>query len=303
MSTTISQAFVKQFGDNINLLSQQMLSRTRGCVTEKMVRGDSATFERLGSETLVEKVSRHTDTPIGDIAHSRRTVSLRTFHQAELLDNEDQIKMLIDPRSDYARSLVAAANRKIDDLVLDAAIGTAYSGVSGGTGVTLPAGQLIAAGGTGLTTVKLREARTLLAQANVDLDNDELYLIVNGEGMEDLYTIAEFINRDYNMGSREVDLAKVMPAGYLGSFLGFNIIHCERITSLAGTYGGTLIATTARPCIAFTRSAIGLAIGEDIKTQISLRDDKNYAAQVYLEMTMGATRIHDDRVVDIRIAE
>jgi hypothetical protein len=94
-----------------------------------------------------------------------------------------------------------------------------------------------------------------------------------------------------------------MPAGYLGSFLGFNIIHCERITSLAGTYGGTAIATTARPCIAFTRSAVGLAVGEDIKTQISLRDDKNYAAQVYLEMTMGATRIHDDRVVDIRIAE
>lgn len=302
MSTTINTAFVKQFGDNIQLLSQQMQSRLRPLVNEKMVRGEAATFERLGTEALVEKTSRHTDTPLGDIAHTRRTVALRTFHQAELIDNEDQVKMLIDPRSDYARALVAAANRKIDDVVLDALIGNSYSGKNGDSVAALPSGQLIAAGGTALTVTKLKEAKTLLMQANVDLDQDELFLVVNAEGLEDLYGITEFINRDYRFA--KMDLETGTPAaGFVGEFLGFKIYHCERITNMTGTYTGTAIASSARPAIAFTRSAIGLAIGQDIKTQISQRDDKNYAHQVYIEMTLGATRIHDDRVVDIRFAE
>ena len=34
-------------------------------------------------------------------------------------------------------------------------------------------------------------------------------------------------------------------------------------------------------------------------TRICERDDKNYATQVFLSMTIGATRVEDEKVVEI----
>ena len=55
--------------------------------------------------------------------------------------------------------------------------------------------------------------------------------------------------------------------------------------------------------LAFSKSAIGLAVGADIQTKISERADKNYATQVFLSMTIGATRIEDEKMVEIACNE
>ena len=47
----------------------------------------------------------------------------------------------------------------------------------------------------------------------------------------------------------------------------------------------------------------GLAVGADIQTRITERADKNYATQVFLSMTIGATRIEDEKVVEIECTE
>jgi hypothetical protein len=39
-----------------------------------------------------------------------------------------------------------------------------------------------------------------------------------------------------------------------------------------------------------------LALGKDMTTRISERDDKSYATQVYASMTIGATRMEETRV-------
>jgi hypothetical protein len=48
---------------------------------------------------------------------------------------------------------------------------------------------------------------------------------------------------------------------------------------------------------------MGLAVGADITTRISERDDKNYATQVFLSMVIGATRVEDEKVVEIGAKE
>ena len=45
------------------------------------------------------------------------------------------------------------------------------------------------------------------------------------------------------------------------------------------------------------------AVGADIQTKISERADKNYATQVFLSMTIGATRIEDEKMVEIACNE
>ena len=44
-------------------------------------------------------------------------------------------------------------------------------------------------------------------------------------------------------------------------------------------------------------------MGADIQTKISERADKNYATQVFLSMTIGATRIEDEKMVEIACVE
>ena len=48
---------------------------------------------------------------------------------------------------------------------------------------------------------------------------------------------------------------------------------------------------------------MGLALGKDIQTKISERADKNYSTQVYLCMTIGATRVEDEKVLEIACTE
>jgi hypothetical protein len=54
--------------------------------------------------------------------------------------------------------------------------------------------------------------------------------------------------------------------------------------------------TTDRKCFAFTEDAIKLAIGKDVSAKISERADKSYATQVYYCMSIGATRMEEEKV-------
>ncbi len=76
--------------------------------------------------------------------------------------------------------------------------------------------------------------------------------------------------------------------------MGFNFIRTERLDTNS---------SSNRLVLAFAKSGIGLAVGSDIQTRISERADKNYATQVFLSMTIGATRIEDEKVVEIECTE
>jgi hypothetical protein len=157
MSIQVTTAFVEQYSANVQHLVQQDGSKLRGAVREEAVTGKNAFFEQIGATAAQRRTSRHSDTPRVDTPHARRRVSLEDFDWADLIDNEDKVRMLIDPTSDYARAAAMAMGRAMDEVLIDAALGTAYTGVSGSTTV---AGQTaIAAGATGLSLAKLLSAK------------------------------------------------------------------------------------------------------------------------------------------------
>ena len=145
MSTQITVAFVQQFKNQVIELSQQKGSRLRDTVISETVVGKTAYFERIGKVAMVQATSRHDDTPQIDTPHSRRKVDLATYRWADLIDNADKVRMLIDPQSPYATVGMYAAGRTMDSVLLTAMNGTAYSGETGATTVALPSAQKIAA--------------------------------------------------------------------------------------------------------------------------------------------------------------
>ena len=102
MSSQITTAFVQQYSNNVQMLSQQKGSLLRGTVDSESINGKNAFFDQVGTATAVKRVSRHSDTPQIDTPHSRRRVSMVDYEYADLIDNQDKIRTLIDPTSSYA---------------------------------------------------------------------------------------------------------------------------------------------------------------------------------------------------------
>ena len=108
MSTQITTAFVQQYSANVQMLSQQMGSLLRDAVDTETVNGDKAFFEQVGSAAAQARTTRHGDTPLMDTPHARRMVTLTDYEYADLIDDQDKLRMLIDPTSTYARKMLAA---------------------------------------------------------------------------------------------------------------------------------------------------------------------------------------------------
>jgi len=194
--------------------------------------------------------------------------------------------MLISPQSEYAMAGAWAMGRAMDDAIISAATGNAFGGVSGGTSIALPASQQIAVGASGLTIAKLIEAKEILDGNDVDPDEPR-FMIVTSKQMTNMLNETKITSADYAS-------VKALVQGQIGTFLGFNFIRTERLG---------LDGNGDRQVLAFCRSGLGLAVGADVSTRISERADKNYATQVFLSMTIGATRVEDEKVVEIACSE
>jgi hypothetical protein len=286
MSVEITTAFVEQYKSNVFHLAQQKGSRLRDAVRTETVTGKAHFFERIGSVAAQKRTSRHSDTPRMDTPHSRRKVTMDDYDWADLIDNEDKVRMLISPQSEYAMAGAWAMGRAMDDAIISAATGNAFGGVSGGTTVALPSAQKIAHGSAGLTLEKLIEAKEILDANDVDPD-EARYCVVTSKQMSNLLNITKVTSADYAS-------VKSLVQGQIDTYLGFKFLRTERLG---------LDSNSDRQVLAFTQSGIGLAVGQDVNTRISERADKNYATQVFLSMTIGATRVEDEKVVEIACNE
>jgi hypothetical protein len=272
------------------MLSQQMGSLLRGVVDVESVVGKNAFFDQVGKTTAVVRSSRHADTPQVDTPHSRRRVTLADYEWADLIDNADKVRLLIDPTSSYAKAAAAAMGRAMDDVIIAALGGTSYTGETGTTTVALPSAQkpYTASQSDGLTVAKLLNAKKILDLADVDPSLPR-FLVCGPTQISDLLNTTEVKSSDYNT-------VKALAMGQLDSFLGFKFIVSNRLK---------FDATNAddRLAYAFTSDAIKLAIGQDVIARIDERADKSYSTQVYYAMSIGATRMEEEKVVEIACDE
>lgn len=286
MSFEITTAFVDQFGANIDMLSQQKDSRFAGKTRMETVTGESGFFEQIGATAAVERTGRHEDTPRVDTPHSRRKVSLRDFIWSDLIDQADKARMLIDPTSSYIMAAVMAMNRSRDDVMIEAALGTSYTGKEGNTQVVLPTSQKIVHGSTGMTLAKLIEASERFNLADVDPDMDK-YIALSGKQLSDLLGDEKLTSSDYAT-------VKALVQGQIDTFMGFKFVQTQRLT-----YDGD----SNRQVIAWAGDGLLMAEGSNAITRVTERDDKNFSIQPYRAECFGATRMEEEKVVEIACVE
>lgn len=287
MSQQINVAFVQQYAATVMALAQQSQSKLSGAVRIKSdVVGKSSHFDRIGATAAVKRTTRHGDTPLIDTPHSRRRVSLDDWEWADLVDKQDELRLLIDPASEYVVNAAKAMNRTKDDIIIASFNANAVSVDSNEATATvaLGAGQLIANGGTNLILSKVKDAKRLLDDQ--DVDDDERYLVASPAGIRKLLDDTTVTSSDYNQ-------IKALVQGDLDTYLGFKFIRSTRLPK----------AGNVRSCFAWHKNGIGLAMGKDTMHRVDERPDKSYSTQVYFCMTLGSTRVEEVRVVQIDIDE
>jgi hypothetical protein len=294
MSNNLPSHYVQQFANNIQLLLQQKDSRLDSLVmTGNHVGEQASPVDQLGAVEMQEVVGRFG--PIGrvDASVDRRWVYPESYDLNQLIDSFDKLRLLQDPSSSYVMNAVAAAKRKRDAVIISAFFGTAKTGKSGSTSTTFPSGQQIAvdygaASNVGLSVEKLIKGKELLMAADVDLEADPINCGITAKQHSNLL-------REIKITSREFNSEPVLVNGKLKSFLGINFVHSE----LFGVDGSSY-----RRIPMWAKSGMYLGLWQDMTTDIDQRKDlSGHPWQAYIKMTLGATRLEEEKIVEIKCAE
>lgn len=297
MSTniTITTAFKQQFHDSfIHALQSRECMFGKTVVNRGMIDGTSFTVNNMGSGTMREVTGRYQDKQAQEVDHSTRIAYMADFDAGPYpVDAFDLPKLVADPTYKYLEMLMAAAERRKDVTIYRALLDSALTRTQDGgalTSTTLPAGQQIAAGGTGLTKTKVIQAKSLFRKNKADNRYEPgttLYLAYNSDCVRQILS-------DTTLTSADFLAVRMLEQGEVVSWCGFKWIPYEDLDVPA--------ANTART-VAWSSTAVHYGTGLNVKTDVSENKSKRgNPMEVYGFMSLGAVRQDEKKVVQIDFA-
>ena len=296
-ASTVSTSFVQNYAAGLYMLCQQVGSKMRNKVrNESVTSAENVFFDRLGEADCQEITSRHGDTPLNEIPHSRRRLTPADYNTATLIDNADELKLLNNPKSGYKRAQAMELGRKTDDIIIAAALGDVSTGKTGSTTVAFEDDSLSINGDGTVTTlgtlavsgteVDMSLAKMLLMMEifnTEDVDPDiTKYWMIHPKTVRDMLTLTQVGSADYNT-------VKTIHYGKVDYFAGFNFFWSNRITKDAAS-------SDCYRSFAWAEDGIILGTAEGVTVNMTPRADKNYSIQVYSVMSIGAIRLDGDKV-------
>lgn len=288
MSNEITTARVQEYTTLVQHLLQQGESRLRGAVMIGSHRGKQAVaVDQVGVVEAVQVAARHADTQIIETPHARRWVFPKHYEIGDYIDDEDKVELIWDPQGPYAQAQARAMGRAIDNEILRSFFETSVTGETGsGTEAFDTTNYSIASGSVGMTLTKLKTARRMLMAADVNLDMEPAYCAVTARQADDLLNETQMISLDYNSRPVLVD-------GKISSFMGFNFIHTELIDTVS----------SERACPIWVRSGVHLGTWREPFGMIDRVPQKRNNILVQTQMSIGACRVEQGKVVRVLCAE
>jgi hypothetical protein len=271
MSTSIDQAFVKQFEREVHEAYQRQGSKLRGTVRVKNgIVGSSTVFQRIGTASARTK-GRHAMVPVTTTEFSSVEVALVDFYVGEWIDRLDELKTNIDERQVLANAGAFALGRKTDEIIIEALSG---------------ASQTAGTAASGLTKAKVLEAFEALGGNDVP-DDGQRYAVIGWRQWSDLLDLQEFSSAEF-VGGDQLPWRGTQAKMWLGTIW---IPH-----------SGLPLVDGARSCFWYHKSAVGHAIGQEVTSDITWHGDRA-AHFVANSMSQGAGLIDATGVVKMPCLE
>jgi len=247
MASSITNAFITQFEAEVHMAYQRMGSKLKNLVrTVNGVNGSTVKFQKVAKGSANTK-ARHAEVVAMDLAHTAVSATLTDYYAADYVDKLDELKVNIDERQVVAQSSAYALGRKTDEVliaVLDAATSIAAN---------------VSSSATGMTLIKAKNMMEVFNGLDVPDDNQR-YWAVGPKQWSDLLSVDQFSRVEY-VGPQDLPF----PSGFTAKrWMGF----------LFFVHSGLSTSGSDRLNLAFHKSAIGLGIGSDVRTEVNYIPEK-----------------------------
>jgi len=274
VAVTEFDSMVKHAFQNASLLRDTVTVRNN-------VVGDTYKFRAMGKGLANQKATSADVDPM-DVAHSVISATLSNWNAPEYTDIFDQAQVNFDEKQELATTIAGALGRRLDQLVIAQLDAATLSSVGTDT--------------TALSVDDIVSAKIKLVENGVGAG--DLFTVINAKGLSDLLGAEKITSSDYAN-------VKALVNGEVDTFAGFKVIVMEDRSGAAGE-GGLAVdgSTNAVKAYAYSREAVGLAIGIDMKTSIDYVPQKTsflcngmLKAGAAVRDTAGVVRIGYDNVV------
>jgi len=273
MSTSIDTAFIQQFESEVHTAYQRTGSKLRGTVRFKSgLQGSSTNFQKVGTGIAATK-GRHGEVPVMNVTHTVVNCPVADYYAGDWVDQLDELKTNIDERMVVANAGAYALGRKTDSLVVASLDSTSTS---------------VAANATGLDKTKVLKSFEIINLNDVP-DDGERFFVVGPQQWNNLLNITEFANSQYVGEGSELPFTLGVTAK---QWLGATFFQFTGLTK----------SSTTRKCHLFHRSSVGLAVGADVKSDITWHGDRA-AHFINNSMSMGSVLIDTRGAVEVDCIE
>lgn len=251
MSKFLSSAAVQEFDSEVKH-EYQGTKTLRECVTVRTgVVGDAYKFTRMGKGLANQKATQADVTPM-DISHGRQTATLENWNAPEYTDIFDQAEVNFDEKSELATTIAKAIGRREDQLIIDAMAAVTFAATNDSDPDT---GRVLDISGTrNFDLDVIREAKGHLD--DIEADTGDRYLCLRAQALQKLL-------EDNQVASSDFNTVKALVNGELDTYMGFKF----RVIGTRAE-GGLPGVAADRVAFAWHKSAVGLAIGIDMKTTV-----------------------------------
>ena len=282
MAQSITNAFVTLFDAEVKQ-AYQGESSILDCVRLRQgVQGNTYKFPKLGKGSATARIPQTDVTPL-NVTYSQVTATMRDYNAAEYSDIFHQAKVNFDERSELVTVVSKAIGRRMDQLIIDALDAASSPSTVAKTVVTSGS-----AAASNLNVGKLIAAKKALDAKNVPFD--DRHIVIHANSLSGLLGDERAISGDFAS-------IKALVSGEINTFLGFNFyVMGDR------DEGGLPLSSSDRSIFAFHRSACGMAVNMNQKTEINYVPEKT-SFLVNSMFSAGAVAIDDEGIVKITCEE
>ena len=253
MANNASDNFVSSFDAMVKHAFQGQMKLRNAVRVKTGVVGSSHRFHVLGAGQAQVRIPQ-TDVVPMNIDHSNATATLTDYVAPEYSDVYDINKLSFDEKSELVFTVASAIGRRLDQLIIDA------------MNASSPAKTVLysvpSTASSGLVLEKILRAKRLLDDDEVP--EDDRMAVISSRSLETALNETE-------IGSSDFNVVKSLMDGSLKKYAGFQFIM---IGSSRPEGALPIPTTTSRNNYFFHKSAVGLAIGLDMKTEINYIPEK-----------------------------
>jgi hypothetical protein len=266
----IDDAFVRQYESEVHAYFQRQGSKLMNSVRMKSgVVGMSTTFQTYGTATATQK-TRNGDVAQSNPAHAPIEVTLSDWYVQIPIDKLDELKINHNEREEATRAGAAALGQKIDEQIITALAETT---------------RFVGTYAAGVTSATLAAAVESFWSTDIPEDGQS-YGVLSNHAWQEFKSVSRVSSSDF--------------VGDLYPWLkGRKAYEWDDIVWMHHT-GLPLANTDDRDCYLYHKSAVALAFGQPIVTDIWW-DGRSQSHLVTLKMSSGAKLIDERGVVEWRL--